>query len=96
MNQTIYKGQANIYDPATQEITKTRKWRGTFTKDQVLEWMQQREKFLRTFDEYDTILWGLWEDDGCYKMSAIRNAKKSKAGRQLKPGQVCYIFKPIQ
>lgn len=95
MEQTIYKGQANIYNPATKEITKCRNWRGTFTKEQVLEWMERRENFLRTIEEYDDITWRLLED-GCYKMTALRNAKKSKAGRQLKPFAVCYIFRPVQ
>ena len=95
MEQKIYKGQANIYNPATQGIIKCRNWRGTFTKEQVLEWMESRENFLRTIDEYDDITWRLWED-GCYKMTAFRNAKKSKAGRQLKPFAVCYIFRPVK
>lgn len=94
METKIYKGQANIYNPATQEITKTRTWRPTFTQEQVLEWMEKREKFLLNINEYDDITWRLWED-GCYRMTAFRNAKKSKAGRQLKPEAVCYIFKPI-
>lgn len=95
MEQTIYKGQANIYNPATQDIIKCRTWRGTFTKDQVLEWMEQREKFLREYDEYDDITWRLWED-GCYRMTAFRKEKKSKAGGQLKAIALCYIFRPIQ
>ena len=95
MEQTIYKGQANIYNPATQEIIKRQNWRGTFTEEQVLEWMESREDFLLTINEYDDITWGLWEN-GCYKMIAIRNAKKSKAGRQLKPLVVCYIFSPVK
>ena len=95
MEQTIYKGQANIYNPATQEITKCRTWRKKFTKEQVQEWMKAREFFLRTYEDYDTIMWGSWEEDGSCRMVAIRNAKKSKAGRPLKPFAVCYIFKPI-
>lgn len=94
MEQTIYKGQANIYNPATQDIIKIRTWRDKFTKEQVIEWMERRENFLRTI-EYDDITWKLW-NDGCYRMTAFRNAKKSKAGRQLKPFAVCYIFRPIQ
>jgi hypothetical protein len=57
--------------------------------------MEQREKFLREFNEYDDITWRLWED-GCYRMTAFRNDKKSKAGRHLKPMAVCYIFRPIK
>jgi len=95
MTTTIYKGQANIYDPATQEIIKTRNWRDTFTKDQVLEWMDRRENFLRTFEEFDDITWRLWED-GCYRMTAFRYAKKSKAGRSLKPKAICFIFRPMK
>ena len=95
MEQTIYKGQANIYNPATQDITKCRNWRGTFTKDQVLEWMEQREKSLREIIEYDDITWRLWED-GCYRMTAFRKEKTSKAGRHLRPMAVCYIFTPVR
>lgn len=95
MAQTIYKGQANIYNPATQDITKCRTWRDKFTQDQVLEWMEKRENFLRTINEYDDITWRLWED-GCYRMTAFRNEKTSKAGRHLKPMAVCYIFRPIK
>lgn len=92
---SIFKGKAHIYNPTTQEITKTRHWRDTFTKDQVLEWMEKRENSLRTIKEYDDITWRLWED-GCYRMTAFRKAKKSKAGRQLKPRAVCYIFTPVK
>ena len=95
MEQTIYKGQANIYNPATQDIIKIRTWRDKFTKEQVLEWMERREKFLREINEYDEITWRLWKD-GCYRMTAYRHAKKSKAGRHLKPFAVCYIFRPIK
>ena len=94
MEQTFYKGQAIVYNPATQEIIKRRNWRGTFTKEQVLEWMERRKNFLRT-DEFDDITWRLWED-GCHSMTAYRHAKKSKAGRQLKPFAVCYIFRPTR
>lgn len=94
METRIYKGQANIYNPATQDIIKCRKWRGTFTHDQVLEWMERRDNFLRRIDEYDDITWRLWED-GCYRMTAYRRAKRSKAGRPLKPMAVCYIFTPV-
>lgn len=95
MEQTIFKGQANIYNPATQDIIKCRNWRGTFTKEQVLEWMEQREKFLREINEYDDITWRLWED-GCYGMTAYRNAKTSKRGRPLKQLSLCFIFRPVQ
>ena len=95
METKIYKGQANIYNPATQEITKMRRWRDTFTEEEVISWMENRKKFLTDFNEYDDITWRLWED-GCYRMTAYRHAKKSKAGRQLKPFAVCYIFTPIK
>lgn len=94
METKIYEGQANIYNPATSEIIRRRTWRDKFTQEQVLEWMNQREKFLREFDEYDEITWMLW-DDGCYRMTAYRYEKKSKRGRTLKQKAVCYIFKPI-
>jgi hypothetical protein len=96
MEATIYKGQAHVYNPTTHKIVKSRNWRGKYTKEQVLEWMQQRDKFLRDVNEFDTVMWGLWEDDGCYRMAAIRNDKKSKAGRHLKPMMVRYTFYPAK
>ena len=95
METRIYKGQANIYNPTTQDIIKRRIWREKFTKEQVLIWLDLRDYVLRTFNEYDDVKWRLWED-GCYRMTAYRHAKKSKAGRQLKAMAVCYIFTPVE
>lgn len=95
MEARIYKGQANIYNTETHEITTTRNWRDTFTEIEVIDWMNGRRDSLIKFNEYDDVKWRLWED-GCYRMTAYRYAKKSQKGRPLKPMAVCYIFRPVQ
>lgn len=95
METRIYKGQANIYNPATHEVTKIRNWRDTFTEIEVIDWMNGRRDSLIKFNEYDDVKWRLWED-GCYRMTAYRKEKKSKAGRHIKAMAVCYIFTPAE
>lgn len=94
MKQTIFKGQVREYNPETQKIEQ-KTWRQKFTRDEVVTWMENREKFLFETYDFDDVTWRLWED-GCYRMTAYRNAKTSKKGRPLKQLFLCFIFRPVQ
>lgn len=94
MENIYYIGEARTYNYTTGETT-IRRWRKNFTQEQVMTWMEEREKFMRDIYEVDIVDSALWDSDHCYRMMVIRKAKKSRAGRQLKPMAVCYIFTPF-
>lgn len=94
METIIYKGGSRVYDFKTGDF-KERNWRDKFTKEQVEEWMKERERFMYNVYDCDRCEWVRRDNDG-YSLLCYRDEKKSPKGRQLKRMAVIYFFLPSE